>query len=190
MPSGPPLYVVEEIQPDRAVLIETAMARDASLVRPRFARGVRCFAAMVGASIAGYGWLSTQPEWIGELQLDIRPGLGEGYVWNCATVLVHRRQGIFRAVLSGISSHARNSGLRRLWIGSVAIPAERAVGPSGFRPALRFSTWRLGPAHVLRSAPSPGADSKLIADACLVLGSHDAPMRLGTSIRGRIEKVH
>ena len=166
------------------------MAREASLVRPRLARGVRCFAAMVDGSIAGYGWLSTQPEWIGELQLDIRPGPGEGYVWNCATVPEHRRQGIFRAVLSGIINHARASGLRRLWIGSVAIPAEGAVGPSGFRAALRFSTWRLGPAHVLRSQASPEADPKLIADACLVLGSHDAPMRLGVSIEGRIQKVH
>ena len=173
------------------MLIETAMARDASLVRPRLARGVRCFAAMLDdGSIAGYGWLSTQPEWIGELQLDIRPGLGEGYVWNCATVPEHRRRGIFKAVLSGISNHAHASGLRRLWIGSVAIPAERAVGPSGFRSALRFSTWRLGPAHVLRSQPSPDADPKLIADARFILGSHDAPMRLGISIGRRIEKVH
>jgi len=145
---------------------------------------------MVDGSIAGYGWLSTQPEWIGELQLEIRPGVGEGYVWNCATVLRHRRKGIFRAVLTGISNHARASGLRRLWIGSVAIPAERAVGPSGFRPALRFSTWRLGSAHLRRSQASPDADPKLIVEARVVLGSHEAPMRLGTSIRRRIEKVH
>jgi len=181
---------VEEIRGDRAALIETAMAREASLVRPRFARGVRCFAAMVDGSVAGYGWLSTQPEWMGELQLEIRPGPGEGYLWNCATVPEHRRQGVFRAVLSGVSNHARASGLRRLWIGSVAIPAERAVGPSGFRAALRFSTWRLGPAHVLRSQASPDADPKLIIEARLVLGSHDTPMPLGTSIQRRVEKLH
>jgi GNAT superfamily N-acetyltransferase len=121
-------------------MIESAMAPEASLVRPRLARGVQCFAAMVDGSVAGYGWLSTEPEWIGELQLDIRPGPGEGYIWNCATVPERRRGGIFRAILSGISNHARMAGLRRLWIGSVAIPGGRTGDPSGFHPALRFST--------------------------------------------------
>jgi GNAT superfamily N-acetyltransferase len=145
---------------------------------------------MADGSIAGYGWLSTGPEWIGELQLDIRPGPGEGYVWDCATLPEHRRKGIFKALLSGISNLVNVTGLRRLWIGSVAIPAERSVGPSGFRPALRFSTWRLGPSHVLWTRASPEADLKLISDARVVLGSHDAPVRLGMTIRRRIEKVH
>ena len=166
------------------------MAGDAPLVRPRFARGVRCFAAMVDGTIAGYGWLSTQPEWISELQLEIKPGAGEGYVWNCATLVEHRRKGIFKAVLSGISQHALSSGLRRLWIGSVAIPAERAVGPSGFRPALRFSSWTVGPTHVLIATPAPGKDLQLISEARRVLGSPDAPMRLGWSFRRRIERMH
>src|SRR4051794_12125524 len=130
------------------------MGREASLARPRFARGVRCFAAMVEeGSIAGYGWLSTQPEWIGELQLEIRPRAGEGYIWNCATVTEHRRRGVFRSLLVGISEIARKEGIKRVWIGSVAIPAEKAVGPSGFRPALTFTSASLAGFHVLVVRP-------------------------------------
>ena len=145
---------------------------------------------MADGAVAGYGWLSTQPEWIGELQLEIRPGPGEAYIWNCATVAEHRRKGIFKSVLSGISNLSHAAGLRRLWIGSVAIPAERSVGPSGFRRALRFSTWRLGPAHVLRSTAPQDADPQLIFDARSVLGSPGAPMRLGMMIQRHIEKLH
>jgi GNAT superfamily N-acetyltransferase len=166
------------------------MGGEASLVRPRFARGVRCFAAVVDGAIAGYGWLSTQPEWIGELQLEIRPGPGEAYLWNCTTMPEQRRRGIFKALLTGISNHAQAAGLRRLWIGSVAIPAEKAVGPSGFRRALRFSTWTIGPALVLISRPAAEADPRTIREARMVLGSPDAPMRLGFSIRGRTAKIH
>jgi GNAT superfamily N-acetyltransferase len=145
---------------------------------------------MVDGSIAGYGWLSIQPEWVGELQLEIRPGPGEAYVWNCATLPEHRRQGVFRALLAGISNHAAAGGLRRLWIGSVAIPAEKAVSPSGFRPALRFWTWRLGPAHVLAAMPAHSGDLQLISAAREVLGSGDAPLAMGMSIRRREGRVH
>ncbi len=116
------------------------MGHESDLVAARFARGCRCFAVVVDDRVGGYGWLSTNPEWISELQLEIHPRPGEGYVWNCATIREHRRKGIFRALLIGISEAARRDGLTRLWIGSVAIPAEKAVGPSGFRPALRFTT--------------------------------------------------
>jgi GNAT superfamily N-acetyltransferase len=183
-------FTVEEIHSDRTLLLEAAMGRESSLVRPRLARGCRCFAAMVGGSIAGYGWLSTESEWIGELQLEIQPGPDEGYVWNCATVLEQRRKGVFRALLTGISNLARAQGLRRLWIGSVAIPAEKAVGPSGFRPALHFSTWRLGRTHVLIARAAPDADSELILEARKVLGSQDVPFRTGVSIRRGEARVH
>src|SRR5207253_2901168 len=77
-PAGPPLFAVEEIDATRAHLIETAMGHEADLVAARFARGCRCFAVISDGAIAGYGWLSTGPEWVGELQLEIRPGAGEG----------------------------------------------------------------------------------------------------------------
>jgi GNAT superfamily N-acetyltransferase len=142
MPIGPPLLAVEEVRRDRAALIEGAMGDEAGLVGLRFARGCRCFAVIGEGAIAGYGWLSTGPEWIGELQLEIRPGHAEAYIWNCVTLAEHRRRGVFRSLVAGIADAARGLGARRVWIGSVAIPAEKALAPSGFRPAARFHVVR------------------------------------------------
>ena len=119
------------------------MGEEGELVRSRFARGCRCFAVILDGAIAGYGWLSTGPEWIGELQREIRPGKSEAYIWNCVTHPEHRRKGVFKSIVGGISEAARQRGVRRVWIGSVDIPAEKALGPMGFAPAARFRVVRL-----------------------------------------------
>jgi len=137
--------------------MEAAMGNEADLVAPRFARGCRCFAVIVDDGVAGYGWLSTGPEWIGELQLEIHPRSGEGYLWNCATILEHRRTGIFRSLLVGIAEIARRDGLQRLWIGSllqdgsVRRPARHARDRS-WRPPERGRRGR--PGHGARLAPA------------------------------------
>jgi hypothetical protein len=66
----------------------------------------------------------------------------------------HRRHGIFRAMIRGISEIGRRDGLSRLWIGSVAIPAEQAVGPAGYAPALHFTSVMFAEYHWLRVTPS------------------------------------
>src|SRR5438309_6401657 len=137
-PSGPPPpFSVEEVDRSRTPVLAAAMGEEGDLAAIRFARGCRCYVVWIEGAVAGYGWLSTGPEWIGELQLEIKPREREGYIWNCVTLAEHRRRGVFRSLVAGISEHARNGGLKRLWIGSVAIPAERAVELSGFRPALQ-----------------------------------------------------
>ena len=143
------------------------MGREGELVAGRLARGSRCFAVWIDGGVAGYGWLSTGPEWIGELQLEITPGRREGYIWDCATLVEHRRKGIFRSVLVGISEAARRDGLKRLWIGTIAIPAEKALEPAGFKPALRFTSRRWFGWHVLRV--SAAADPTLARAARRVL---------------------
>ena len=137
----------------------------------RLARGCRCFAAWIEDSLAGYGWLSTKPEWISEVQLEIKPRAGEGYVWNCVTVPEHRRKGTFRSILTGIIKAARDEGMTRLWLGTIAIPAEKAVGPSGFKPALHFESFSLAGLHFMSVTPPPGASLSLISDACEVLST-------------------
>ena len=72
------------------------MGADGDLVESRLARGCRCFGAWLDDGLAGYGWLSTKPEWIGELELEIAPGDGEGYIWNCFTLEQQRRRGVLR----------------------------------------------------------------------------------------------
>lgn len=144
-----------------------AMGSDGDLVASRFARGCRCFAVSIDGAIAGYGWLSTGTEWIGEIQLEITPQPKQGYIWDCATLPAHRQKGVFRSLLVGISDIARGDGLKRLWIGTIAIPAEKALAPSGFMPALHFTSIRLGGWHVLRMRAS--SDKQLALEGRRIL---------------------
>ena len=141
------------------------MGPEGDLVATRIARGCRCFGVSRDGELAGYGWLSTGSEWIGELELEITPGAGEAYIWNCFTLSQHRRRGVLRALLAGIRARAQSEGMNRVWIGSVAIPAERAFGPSGFNPALAMTGVKFAGVHWLQVRPAAGADPALITAA-------------------------
>ena len=141
------------------------MGPDGDLVAARLARGCRCFGVSRDGELAGYGWLSTESEWIGELELEIKPGEGEAYIWNCFTLTPHRRRGVLRALLAGIGARAQAEGMKRVWIGSVAIPAERAFGPSGFNPALAMMSVKVAGLHWLQVRPAAGADPALVTAA-------------------------
>ncbi|HVH63456.1 MAG TPA: GNAT family N-acetyltransferase [Candidatus Dormibacteraeota bacterium] len=159
------------------------MGDEADLVASRLARGCRCFVVRIDAAIAGYGWLSVDREWVGELQVELKPRAREGYIWNCVTIPEHRRKGIFKSLLTGICHAGRRSGLRRMWVGSVAIPAEKAVAPAGFIPALHFDVIDFAGLHVIRVQAA--ADRVLAADAGNVLGVHP-----GLVIRGSRQRRH
>ena len=113
------------------------MGSEGDLVALRLRRGCRCFGVWQGPEVIGYGWLSTGPEWIGELGLEIRPGQGEGYIWNCVTLPEHRLRGVLRGLVAAICEQAQEEGFQRLWIASLAGTAENALRPPGFEPALR-----------------------------------------------------
>jgi len=147
------------------------MGPERELIPLRRARGCRCFGAWIEDSLVGYGWLSTKPEWIGEVQLEIKPRAGEGYVWNCVTVPEHRRKGTFRAILTGIAAVAHREGMTRLWLGTIAIPAERAVEPSGFKPAIHSDAFSFAGFNWGRAWPTPNASPLLVREACDVLGA-------------------
>jgi len=179
-----------EVDSRSAPLIASAMDPDGDLVDYRLARGCRCFAVLAGGAVAGYGWLSTGPEWIGEIQLEIKPGPGEGYVWNCFTMPEHRRKGIFRSVVTGIAAVATREGLARLWIGSVAIPAQQAIGPAGFKPALHLrSTIKAGMCWLKVIVPEE-ADPELVEGARDVLGIGGRPLRIATTLRRSHPRRH
>jgi len=159
------------------------MGPDGDLVADRFRRGCLCFAVWLEGGIAGYGWLSTGPEWIGEIQLEIKPRQREAYIWNCVTVPEHRRKGVFRSLVTGMSLAARRLGMKRVWIGSVAIPAEKALAPIGFEPALRFDSVAIAGLHVMRV--TRGANRSLAADASSAIG-----VRPGLVIQGSHPRCH
>jgi len=159
------------------------MGPDGDLAAERLRRGCTCFAISTEGELAGYGWLSTGPEWIGEIQLEIKPREREGYIWNCVTVPEHRQKGVFRSLVTGISLAARRLGMRRIWIGSVAIPAEKALAPIGFEPALWFDSVTIAGLHLMRV--SRGPHRSLAADAGSAIG-----VRPGLVIRGSHPRRH
>jgi GNAT superfamily N-acetyltransferase len=124
----------------------------------------------LGDELAGYGWLSTKPEWIGELELTITPRPGEAYIWNCFTLEDFRRRGVLRALIASIRARAHDEGFNRLWIGSVAIPAEKAFGPSGFTPVLGFSSGLIAGYRWLQVAQPVGVDPALAEAAHHAVG--------------------
>ncbi len=138
--------------------------------------------ALESGVIVAYGWLSSGPEWIGELGLELRSAPGEAYVWNCLTLPAHRRRGVFSALLRGMATQARIEGLVRLWIGSVEIPAEKAVGGAGFVPALHFELEPHGELRSLKVSGVDAADPGLVMTARLRLGVDGAPLKLGNSV--------
>ncbi len=175
--SPPPVPVAAEIResgPEGARAIAAAMGPEADLVEARVARGCRCFAAWAGPQVLAYGWLTNRKEWIGELGIEIRPASGEAYVWNCVTLVEHRRQGLFTALLVHVAGKARQEGLGRLWIGSVEGTAESAVSYAGFAPVLRMSIRSVRGLRLLRTEPAREAGPHLVRAA-----------RSALSLRGR-----
>jgi GNAT superfamily N-acetyltransferase len=142
-------------------------------------RGCRCFGAWIGPELVGFGWVSTAAEWIGELRLDIRPARGEAYIWNCVTLPGHRRKGVFGALLRAIKAQLKSDGLGRVWIGSIADPAESAFPKAGFEPVLRFEVTSLGGLRWLRVLPAYKVDALLSAAASKVIGSRGVPFGSG-----------
>jgi hypothetical protein len=156
------------------------MAADGDRAAGRFARGCRCFAVEVEGRIVTFGWLSTGREWIGELGVWIQPAAGEGYVWNCYTLEPFRRRGHYRSLLNGVVGLPQ---LRRLWIGSIEVPAEKADRDAGFEPVLHFRVSRIGPLRRLHVQPAPGTR---LADEALERIS----VRAGSTVGLASPRVH
>jgi hypothetical protein len=186
---------VDEAEGELAELVAEAMGAEGDLVPERLARGCRCFAVVLedlftgappssprtagGGRLAGYGWLTAGPEWIGELGLGIDPAAGSAYVWNCVTLPGDRRRGLFRALLQGVVGTARSEGLQRLWIGSIDRLGESAVAAAGFTPVLDINLWELGPLRWLAISPHAGADAGVVAGLRESLGGGRGALRSG-----------
>jgi GNAT superfamily N-acetyltransferase len=157
------------------------MGPEGDLVETRLARGCLCYAVLIDDAVAGYGWLSRGPEWIGEAQLEIKPREGEAYIWNCVTLPPHRLHGVFTSLVFGISQAARRLGARRVWIGGADVPAARVFEALGFRPAIRASSVSFAGINLARA--TGGADRQLAQEGANVLG-----VRLGLKLRASLPK--
>jgi GNAT superfamily N-acetyltransferase len=161
------------------------MEAESGLVPGRLARGSRCFGSWVGHELVGYGWLSAKPEWIGEVELEIAPGKGEAYIWNCVTLTRHRKKGVFRSLVTALVAQARTEDMSKLWIASVGDLASNALESAGFVKVMRFNTGsRLG-FRWLRVQMVDGVDASLHAAATEVMA-----VKPGLSVRRAKTKRH
>ena len=166
------------------------MGAEGDRVAPRIQRGSRCFGAWIGSELVGYGWVSTAAEWIGELHVEIRPARGEAYIWNCVTLPAYRRTGVFGALLGAIKAQLKGEGLTRVWIGSLADPAENAFPNAGFTPVLRLDANSRWGFRWLRIRPSYKADPQLAAAALLAMRSRGVPFGSGFFMRPAETRRH
>ena len=182
---------MREVLPAAADPLIRAMGEEGDLAVLRLARGCRCFAASAAEEVIAYGWLTSGPEWIGEVRFEIRPEPGQAYVWNCLTLPSHRRQGLFRAVLLGISSALQADGVSRLWIASGG-GAEKVLPDAGFHPVLRLSESLLGLAglRLVRATGVPGCEGDLVSAARRVLGGGGRPLGPRTLSRRPAARRH
>jgi hypothetical protein len=175
---------IEEVGAGSAADVAAAMGEEGDLVEARLARGCRCFAVRAGVEVAGYGWLSVGPEWIGELGLEIRPGPREAYIWNCVTLPAHRRRGLFCGLLQTAVELAHGEGRVRVWIGTVDSVGESAVARAGFLPVLSIGTVEVGRLGWLFVSPAAAAEAAAVAAALGSLGEEGSPLRPGPRSRG------
>jgi GNAT superfamily N-acetyltransferase len=181
---------ISEVASESLAPVEKAMGTEGDRVATRMRRGCRCFVARINEEIVGYGWVSTAAEWMGEVQLEIRPARGEAYIWNCVTLPPHRLKGVFGALLRAVKAQLKGDGLSRAWIGSVDDPAEKAFDDAGFVPVMRLdATSRLGFRWV-RVRPAYRADPLLAAAASLALGSRGVPFGSGFYLRWAETRRH
>jgi GNAT superfamily N-acetyltransferase len=171
---------VEDPHAASAEDLAAAMGGEGDLVALRLARGCRCFALRCDGEVASYGWLSSGPEWIGELGLEIEPGAGEAYVWNCFTLPGQRLRGFFRALLLFVVAQARRDGCSRVWIGSLEDGPASAIAGAGFAPVLAVDVVDRPGLRELSVAAVPDADPELLKSArrALALGDRPLPSRL------------
>ena len=170
--------------------VAAAMGQEGDLVAERLARGCRCFGAWLGPDVVAYGWLSASAEWIGEVELEIEPGRGEAYLWNCVTLPAHRKKGMFRALLFSIAMQAKKEGLVRLWIGSIGAVGERAIAEAGFLQVLRIDVVSLPWLRRLTVRAADGADPDSVAAARRALANRGRPLRLSSSVRRARSRRH
>jgi GNAT superfamily N-acetyltransferase len=174
---------VEELDTASAPDLAAAMGGEGDLVALRLARGCRCFVLRLDGEITSYGWLSRGPEWIGELGLEIEPGAGEAYVWNCVTQPARRLRGFFRALLVFVVEQARREGCSGLWIASLADGPASAIGGAGFAPVLTVGVMdQPGRRELMVRAASP-ADPELLKSARRVLRLGDRPLPARLTVR-------
>lgn len=136
-------------------------------IRQRFTRGRACWAAWVEGVISAYGWASFNEETIGELNLRLDLPPGEVYIWDCATLPVFRRQGLYSALLSAMLDQLAADGVNRAWIGANLDnePSQRGIDRTGFRRVADLVIARSAHKRMVWAQAYPGVPESLVGEA-------------------------
>jgi GNAT superfamily N-acetyltransferase len=151
-----------------AALIGTAFGGDTTAgINARFETGRRCFAAWVEGTLAAYGWVSFEEEYIGELGLRITLLPGEAYIWDCATLPAYRHHLLYSALLSHILEELRREKLCRVWIGADFdnVPSQRGIARAGFHPVADMVVDRASDLDRIWVQGRPGVPESLVTQA-------------------------
>lgn len=174
-----------EVSDSEVAALSTAMRLDQTVVRHRLATGRRAFVAWFEHKIVAFGWLSQQPEYIGEQEREIQISLDQAYIWDCVTLSSYRGQRLYSALLSHMLAALRQEGVRRVWIGSSVSnqPSLRGFASAGFLPLITLTHVRVWRLRVLWIKEHPGSPRELIAAARHVLLRADERPRGSIALR-------
>lgn len=136
-------------------------------IEKRFATGRRCYSAWLGDTLAAYGWVSYEKEYVGELNLWMRLQPGEAYIWDCYTLPEFRKQHLYSALLSYIIGELRAEPLQRVWIGANLdnLPSQRGITRAGFHPVAEMAIARVLAMRLVWVIGLPGVPEELVAEA-------------------------
>jgi len=136
-------------------------------VLTRFESGRRCYTAWVDGSLAAYGWVSFDEEFIGELSLRLTLLPGEAYIWDCATLPAYRQQGLFTALLVYIVGELQADPLCRVWIGANLenVASQRGIAHAGFQRVADLVVVRVLALRLVWVQEHPGVPDHLVAEA-------------------------
>ena len=136
-------------------------------VLKRFETGRRCYAARVDGTLAAYGWVSFDEEFIGELNLRLRLLPGEAYIWNCVTLPAFRQKYLYTGLLAHIVGELRNEQFSRVWIGADLdnIPSQRGIARAGFTHVADLVVARVLTLRQVWVQGQPDVPDDLVAEA-------------------------
>ena len=156
------------VGPEAVPALVRAAGRDISdELMKRFENRRRCYAASVDGTLAAYGWVSPDEEYIGELSLRIKLVPGEAYIWDCATVPAFRHRHIYSALLVYIVGELRAEGLCRVWIGADLAneASQHGIANAGFRHVADLGISRVLAMRMVWVEGRPGVPDHILAEA-------------------------
>lgn len=167
MPAPLLATVFRRVGAESAGLLTAATGGLPSELLSRFEAGRQCYTAWVEGKLAGYGWVSFDEEYVGELNVRVRLLPGEVYIWDCFTAPAYRNHGIYSALLAHILGELQREGLRRAWIGADLdnVASQRGIARAGFLAVADMVVERVLAMRLVWVEGRTGVPEQLVADA-------------------------